>query len=140
MDWLLHCPSHTLCMSEGENVQQPPPVVGADASQADSTSTSGAQEKERCRRLTYNRGPRDSCYECKVKIVSQCMQYKASLFGTGKCSEIYKMVADDLNKYHPELFSSSLKENSFKDVWNKALKQADAQQQDKEAKHHQWYN
>ncbi len=50
------------------------------------------------------------------------------------------MVSEDLNKYHVELFTCSLKENSVRDVWNKALKEANAQQVDKEKKHHQWYN
>jgi hypothetical protein len=58
----------------------------------------------------------------------------AVLFGTGKRSEseICTMVADDLPKYHVELFSRELKENSIRDVWNhsKAVEEVDAQQVD----------
>ena len=95
-----------------------------------------------CRkRLTFNGGPGDQGYERKVKILQQCMQFKGSLFCYGKRAEVYKMVAEDLNKYHADLFGNGqLKENTVREIWNKCVKDAEAQQADKEKNHHLWYN
>jgi len=75
----------------------------------------------------------------RLKIVNALFQYKASLIGTGERSKIYKIVTEDLNKYD-EMFAESLKENTVRDVWNKAVKEAEQQQVDKKEKHHLWYN
>jgi len=75
----------------------------------------------------------------KLKIVEHCFQYKASLFGTGERTKIYKLVCEDLNKYE-EMFHGVLKENTVRDVWNKAVTEAQEQQVSKEEKHHLWYN
>ena len=69
----------------------------------------------------------------KLKIVQHCFQYKASLFGTGERTKIYKMVCEDLNKYE-EMFHGVLKENTVRDVWNKAVTEAQEQQVSKKDK------
>jgi len=92
-------------------------------------------------RSELNGGPGDQGYERKVKILQQCMQFKGSLFCYGKHAEVYKMVAEDLNKYHADRFGNGqLKENTVREIWNKCVKDAEAQQADKEKNHHLWYN
>ncbi len=53
---------------------------------------------------------------------------------------MYKIVVQDCNKYHPELFFNMLKDNSVCDLWNKAVKDTEAQQEDTQLLHHFWYN
>jgi len=111
----------------GENSQQQWPEAAAAG-------------KALVRRLTYCGGPGEEGYARKLKVISQCFQYKSALFGTGKRSEFYKLIAEDCNRYFPELFNNMLKENSVRDLWNKAVKDSAAQQVDKEKRHHLWYN
>ncbi len=71
----------------------------------------------------------------------QRFEYKGRLLRTTSTrAEVYKLVVIDLNKYHPELFLGLLKDSSVLDLWNKAVKDTDMQQADKEARHHFWYD
>jgi len=128
-------------MADTEDESTPPPTY-ENMQPADHDVNAQPQQnfKAPARRLTYAGGPGDEGYNRKLKVISQCFQYKAALFGTGKRSEFYKMVAEDCNKFYPELFNNMLKENSVRDLWNKAVKDSEAQQEDKEKRHHLWFN
>ena len=75
-----------------------------------------------------------------MKLVQACFQYKSTLFSTGERGKVYRLVTDDLNKYHDSLFFGMLKENTVRDVWNKAVTDSEAQQEDKKNRHHLWFN
>eukprot|EP00961_Rhodomonas_salina_P248171 3354037-Rhodomonas_salina.1 len=85
-------------------------------------------------------------YDCvegtarKLKILTACMQFKSTLFGTGKRSDTYNMIATDMNKYFPDLFCGILKDTGVQSVWNTALKDADAQKKSMDEELHKWFN
>ena len=76
----------------------------------------------------------------KLRILNSCMQFKSTLFGTGKRSETYTMIAADMNKYHPELFFGILKDTGVQGVWTSSLKDADAQKKSMDEERHKWFN
>jgi len=89
------------------------------------------------RRLRYDG---EDGQQRRIRILTACMQFKASLFGTGKRSEIYQMVATDMNKYFPDLFHGLLKDSGVQTVWNGSLKDAESQKRSMEEERHKWFN
>ena len=137
------CPSFN--MSEGAASAEQPNFA-AIASQ--SQPSEGEQRTSAIKRLRYEGGPGEEGYERKMKIVSACWAFKASLLrkrveksSTQKSKgEIFEDIAQDMNKYHTDLFYGILKSSAVEMQWKKAITDADKQQEDKEKNKHLWYN
>ena len=117
------CPGNA---PEPEQVQSEPPPAPGDPSKGQNVKRlrfDGAEGQKR-----------------KVKLLTACMGFKSTLFGTGKHGEVCQMVADDLNKYCPEEFFGMLKKEGVSAQWNQVIKEAEMQAKDKKELHHLLHN
>ena len=117
--------SYFAMQEEAGNASEAPAEAGIEAAPL--------QRPQTYRRLRYDG---EEGNRRKLRILNACMQFKSTLFGTGKQAETYKMIAADMNKYHPDLFFGILKDTGVQGVWTSALKDADAQKKSMDEEQH----